>query len=125
MSHSGKYCLNMKITHGQPWSWLVERRIVTTIVSMFESIPLASPIPFHYNLLGSGFPLNVGREFFNMPLEEKQKYANDPVTYEGYGSRIGVYKRALLDWGDYYFHHFLPPSIRNETKWPSKPENYR
>ena len=69
--------------------------------------------------------MNVGREFFNMPLEEKQKYANDPITYEGYGSRIGVQKGALLDWGDYFFHHFLPLSIRNEIKWPSKPKNYR
>ena len=50
MSHSDKYCLNMKITHGQPWSWLVQRRIVTTIVSMFKSIPLGSPITLVYNI---------------------------------------------------------------------------
>ena len=58
MSHSEKYCLNMKNTHGQPWSKLVQRRIVTTIVLMFKSIPLGSPFPFLYNLLGNGFPLD-------------------------------------------------------------------
>jgi hypothetical protein len=67
----------------------------------------------------------VSREFFRLPLEEKQKHANDPVTYVGYGSRIGVQKGATLDWGDYYFHHFLPLSIREEHRWPSKPEEYR
>ena len=56
MSHSDKYCLNMEITHGQPWSELVQRRIVPTIVSMFKSIPLGSPIPLVYNLLDNGFP---------------------------------------------------------------------
>ena len=57
MSHCDKHFLNMKIAHGQPWSYLVQRRIVTTIVSMFKSIPLGSLIPFVYNLLGNGFPL--------------------------------------------------------------------
>ena len=46
------------MTHVQPWSWLVQRRTVTTIVSMFKSIPLGSPIPLVYNLLGNGFPFS-------------------------------------------------------------------
>ena len=57
MSHSDKYCFNMKITHGQPWSYLPQRRIATTIVSIFKSIPLGSPIPLVYNFLGNGFRL--------------------------------------------------------------------
>ena len=56
MSHSDKHCINMKITHGQPWSYLVQRRIVTTIVSMFKSMPLGSLIHLVYNFLGSDFP---------------------------------------------------------------------
>jgi isopenicillin N synthase-like dioxygenase len=67
----------------------------------------------------------VSREFFRLPLEEKQKHANDPQTYVGYGSRTGVQKGAILDWGDYFFHHFLPLCIREEHRWPSKPEEYR
>ena len=47
----------MKITHAQPWSYLAERRIVTTIVSMFKSIPLGSPITLVYNFFGNDFPL--------------------------------------------------------------------
>ncbi|PON92241.1 Isopenicillin N synthase [Trema orientale] len=65
------------------------------------------------------------REFFGQPLEEKQRYANSPSTYEGYGSRLGVEKGAVLDWSDYFFLHFLPPSLRNPEKWPSLPPSCR
>ena len=57
MAPSDKHCINIKITHGQPWSYLAQRRIAPTIISMFKSIPLGSPIPLVYNFLGNGFPL--------------------------------------------------------------------
>ena len=85
-----------------------------------------------FQLINHGFSLEllmagceVSRYFFDLPLEEKQKHANDPLTYVGYGSQIGLQKGAILDWGDYFFHHFLPLSILEEHKWPSKPEEYR
>ncbi|KAG6527810.1 hypothetical protein ZIOFF_009940 [Zingiber officinale] len=58
----------------------------------------------------------VWRGFFHLPMEEKQRYANLPNTYEGYGSRLGVDKGAILDWGDYYFLHFLPLCLINHQK---------
>ncbi|WJX32452.1 Jasmonate-induced oxygenase 2 [Trifolium repens] len=65
------------------------------------------------------------REFFHMPMEMKQQYANSPTTYEGYGSRLGVEKGAILDWSDYYFMHYLPSSVRDYNKWPSSPPSCR
>ncbi|XP_027352280.1 probable 2-oxoglutarate-dependent dioxygenase At5g05600 isoform X2 [Abrus precatorius] len=65
------------------------------------------------------------REFFNQPLEVKEEYANSPTTYEGYGSRLGVNKGATLDWSDYFFLHYMPPSLRNQDKWPSLPPSIR
>lgn len=65
------------------------------------------------------------REFFELPLDEKRKYANSPETYEGYGSRLGVVKDAKLDWSDYFFLNYLPSSIRNPSKWPSQPPKIR
>ncbi|KAK4742578.1 hypothetical protein SAY87_000579 [Trapa incisa] len=56
------------------------------------------------------------RQFFHLPMEAKQPYANSPCTYEGYGSRLGVEKGAVLDWSDYFFLHYLPPSLRDEAK---------
>ncbi|KAI5407635.1 jasmonate-induced oxygenase 2 [Lathyrus oleraceus] len=65
------------------------------------------------------------REFFHMPMEVKQQYANSPTTYEGYGSRLGVEKGAILDWSDYYFMHYLPFTLKDYNKWPSSPPSCR
>ncbi|XP_068666715.1 jasmonate-induced oxygenase 2-like [Aristolochia californica] len=68
----------------------------------------------------------VSRDFFSLPMEEKLKYANDPVSYQGYGSRLGVQKDIKLDWGDYFFHYLHPVSTRKDyQKWPRHPENYQ
>ena len=65
------------------------------------------------------------REFFDLPMEEKKLYANSPVTYEGYGSRLGVEKGATLDWSDYYFLNLLPNDMKNLEKWPEMPRHLR
>nr|XP_029117934.1 probable 2-oxoglutarate-dependent dioxygenase At3g111800 [Elaeis guineensis] len=67
----------------------------------------------------------VWRGFFHLPMEAKKAYANSPTTYEGYGSRVGVQKDAILDWGDYYFLQYLPPSVKNHNKWPGLPTPIR
>lgn len=63
----------------------------------------------------------IWREFFHQPMEVKQDYANAPKTYEGYGSRLGVQKGAILDWSDYFFLHYLPSKLKDHDKWPSQP----
>ncbi|PKA50603.1 Protein SRG1 [Apostasia shenzhenica] len=68
----------------------------------------------------------VWRDFFLLPMPEKMKLANSPKTYEGYGSRLGVEKDAVLDWGDYFFFNLLPHSLKNYDKWPKLPSsNFR
>lgn len=67
----------------------------------------------------------IWREFFHESMEVKQEYANSPKTYEGYGSRLGVQKGAILDWSDYYFLHYLPSSLKDHNKWPHKPSSLR
>ncbi|XP_077245784.1 jasmonate-induced oxygenase 2-like isoform X1 [Tasmannia lanceolata] len=67
----------------------------------------------------------VWKEFFHLPIEQRQVYANSPKTYEGYGSRLGVEKGAILDWGDYYFLHLLPLSLKSHHKWPAIPASCR
>ncbi|XP_058074993.1 jasmonate-induced oxygenase 4-like [Magnolia sinica] len=65
------------------------------------------------------------RDFFHLPLEMKETYSNSPKTYEGYGSRLGVDKTTVLDWGDYFFLNLVPYSIRNMDKWPTFPASLR
>ncbi|XP_051130199.1 jasmonate-induced oxygenase 2-like [Andrographis paniculata] len=60
-------------------------------------------------------------EFFHLPLNEKEKYANNPATVEGYGSRNGIEKGLLLDWNDYFFIYAHPPLARNFHRWPTRP----
>ncbi|KAK1409361.1 hypothetical protein QVD17_35887 [Tagetes erecta] len=67
----------------------------------------------------------IWREFFHESMDVKQKYANSPKTYEGYGSRLGLQKGAILDWSDYYFLHYLPYSIKDHNKWPDTPPSLR
>ncbi|KAJ4951228.1 hypothetical protein NE237_028060 [Protea cynaroides] len=68
----------------------------------------------------------VSRAFFDLPMEEKLKYANNPVTYEGYGNRTGTVKGSTLDWNDYFYHFIRPASATNGQKnWPHQPEAYR
>ncbi|KAG6535546.1 jasmonate-induced oxygenase 2-like [Zingiber officinale] len=69
--------------------------------------------------------VEVWRAFFRLPLEEKQAYANSPATYEGYGSRLGIDKGAILDWGDYFFLHLLPEKLKSPEKWPAMPTHCR
>lgn len=67
----------------------------------------------------------IWREFFYQPMEVKQGYANSPKSYEGYGSRLGVEKGAILDWSDYYFLHCLPCNLKDHNKWPAQPSSLR
>ncbi|CAN6360503.1 unnamed protein product [Urochloa humidicola] len=67
----------------------------------------------------------VWKEFFDLPVEQKKLYANSPLSYEGYGSRVGVDKAAILDWNDYYFLTLLPSDTTIPEKWPNTPCNLR
>ncbi|OMO75991.1 Isopenicillin N synthase [Corchorus olitorius] len=67
----------------------------------------------------------VWRGFFHLPMEIKQVYANSPKTYEGYGSRLGIEKGAILDWSDYYYLHYLPLTLKDYNKWPASPDSCR
>ncbi|KAJ7555077.1 hypothetical protein O6H91_05G021300 [Diphasiastrum complanatum] len=85
-----------------------------------------------FQLINHGIPLpliaktrRVAKQFFDLPIEEKQIYANKPWSLVGYGSRIGVTKGAVLDWGDYFLHYLWPIDKRDVDKeWPKKPASY-
>ncbi|CAL5032758.1 unnamed protein product [Urochloa decumbens] len=44
---------------------------------------------------------------------------------QGYGSRVGVDKAAILDWSDYYFLNLFPTNTTNPKMWPNAPCNLR
>lgn len=69
----------------------------------------------------------VGEEFFKMPQEEKERYANDPSSgnFEGYGTKMTKNLEDKLEWLDYFFHIMYPPNKVNFDMWPQNPSSYR
>ncbi|KAJ0961748.1 hypothetical protein J5N97_029576 [Dioscorea zingiberensis] len=59
--------------------------------------------------------------FFQLPLEEKKVYAQQPGSIEGYGQVFVVSEEQKLDWGDMYFLATQPLFARNMELWPSNP----
>lgn len=69
----------------------------------------------------------VGQEFFKLPQEEKEAYANDPSTgkFEGYGTKMTKNVEQKVEWLDYFFHFMSPKSKVNYDFWPKNPPTYR
>uniref|UniRef100_A0A453PQL6 Fe2OG dioxygenase domain-containing protein n=1 Tax=Aegilops tauschii subsp. strangulata TaxID=200361 RepID=A0A453PQL6_AEGTS len=88
-----------------------------------------------FQVTGHGVPAEavaelqrVGRGFFALPQEEKQRYAMDPGEgrTEGYGSTL---RKGDLEgkkaWADFLFHNVAPPAAVNHSVWPESPAGYR
>ncbi|GLT90958.1 hypothetical protein SLE2022_088720 [Rubroshorea leprosula] len=68
----------------------------------------------------------AGEAFFNLPVEEKEKYANDQSTgqIQGYGSKLANNTSGQLEWEDYFFHLVYPEDKRDMSIWPKTPADY-
>lgn len=69
----------------------------------------------------------AGEEFFNLPIEEKEKYANDQASgkIQGYGSKLANNASGQLEWEDYFFHLVFPEDKRDMSIWPKTPSDYK
>ncbi|XP_059077602.1 protein SRG1-like isoform X1 [Cryptomeria japonica] len=65
----------------------------------------------------------VEKEFFHLPLEEKQKCALR--DFQGYGQIFVVSEDQKLDWGDLLGLIISPPQNRNLSLWPAVPADFR
>nr|AMW36066.1 leucoanthocyanidin dioxygenase [Paeonia suffruticosa] len=68
----------------------------------------------------------AGEVFFQQPVEEKEKYANDQETGKiaGYGSKLANNASGQLEWEDYFFHLVFPEEKRDMSIWPKTPSDY-
>ncbi|KAL8544327.1 hypothetical protein ACS0TY_004751 [Phlomoides rotata] len=85
------------------------------------------------HLVNHGIPVELmervksaGRGFFELPPEEKEKYANDQATgnVQGYGSKLANNESGQLEWEDYFFHSVFPPDKTDLSIWPTSPTDY-
>lgn len=68
----------------------------------------------------------AGKIFFDLPIEEKEKYANEQVSgqIQGYGSKLANNASGQLEWEDYFFHLVYPEEKRDMSIWPKTPSDY-
>nr|QPF47160.1 anthocyanidin synthase [Clarkia gracilis subsp. sonomensis]QPF47161.1 anthocyanidin synthase [Clarkia gracilis subsp. sonomensis] len=69
----------------------------------------------------------AGDAFFQLPIEEKEKHANDQGSgmIQGYGSKLANNASGQLEWEDYFFHLIFPEDKRDLSIWPKSPADYK
>ncbi|KAI4335649.1 hypothetical protein L6164_014280 [Bauhinia variegata] len=67
----------------------------------------------------------ISKQFFELPKEEKLKYARQPNEHEGYGNDIIFTEDQRLDWTDRIYLKVQPQDQRNFKLWPEKPKDFR
>eukprot|EP01018_Ginkgo_biloba_P036322 Gb_19822 [translate_table: standard] len=68
----------------------------------------------------------VGKQFFDLPQEEKETYANNggDGVLAGYGTRLPHHVDGRQGWSDFFYHILWPASRRDFSKWPQQPSSY-
>lgn len=67
----------------------------------------------------------ISKKFFELPKEEKEKYAREPNGIEGYGNDIIFSENQRLDWTDRLYIKVQPEDQRKFKFWPEKPNDFR
>lgn len=68
---------------------------------------------------------DISKQFFELPKEEKQKYAREPNDIEGYGKDVIFSENQRLDWTDRVYLKVQPEDQRKFKVWPQKPNDFR
>ncbi|KAF7154309.1 hypothetical protein RHSIM_Rhsim01G0055600 [Rhododendron simsii] len=67
----------------------------------------------------------IGKQFFALPIDEKQKYARTIGDMEGYGTDSVLSEHQTLDWTDRLYITVYPEDKIKLRFWPENPENFR
>lgn len=63
--------------------------------------------------------------FFNLPIEEKMKFSQEPGDIEGYGQAFVVSEEQKLDWADLFYIVTLPKYLRKPHLIPKLSDTFR
>ncbi|XP_012081148.2 protein SRG1-like [Jatropha curcas] len=67
----------------------------------------------------------VAKQFFSLPMEEKQKYSRKTGSMEGYGNDMILLEHQILDWTDRLYLTLNPEDQRQLRFWPENPQTFR
>lgn len=65
------------------------------------------------------------QEFFNLPMEEKNKFWQKPDDIEAFGQAFVVCEQQKLNWGDMFYMITLPTYLRKPHLFPKLPLSLR
>ncbi|KAK8479371.1 hypothetical protein V6N11_027622 [Hibiscus sabdariffa] len=68
---------------------------------------------------------HVTREFFQLPMEEKNMYCKGVEEVEGYGGDPSPEEGQFLDWQDRLLLTVYPQDLRDTKFWPHNPISFR
>ncbi|XP_057549605.1 jasmonate-induced oxygenase 4-like [Amaranthus tricolor] len=66
----------------------------------------------------------MSKQFFKLPMEEKQKYSSKGNELEGYGNTNAI-QQGSLNWNDKLHLHVYPQQKRQLQFWPQNPHHFR
>ena len=64
-------------------------------------------------------------EFFQLPLEEKNKISMLGNGRQGYGHAYVVSEDQIVDWTDSLMMGVYPTWLRNHKIWPTQPKGFK
>ncbi|GFQ01781.1 protein srg1 [Phtheirospermum japonicum] len=65
----------------------------------------------------------LAKEFFHLPMAEKQNYARAGDDYEGYGNDLVLFDNQPLDWTDRLYLLVSPEDRQKLQYWPENPDS--
>ena len=68
---------------------------------------------------------DIIKEFFELPLELKQKYSNQGVDIQGYANKMVLSGQDKPDWNETLYLFINPEDLRKPELWPEKPQVFR
>ena len=70
--------------------------------------------------------MKVGiKEFFNLPMEEKKRFWQEPGDVQGFGQAFVISEKQKLDWADMFYMITLPTHFRKPHLFPKLPISLR
>ncbi|XP_048335243.2 protein SRG1 [Ziziphus jujuba] len=66
----------------------------------------------------------VTKQFFQLPVREKQKYSREVNDIEGYGNDMVLLEQQKLDWTDRLYLTIYPEDQRKLKFWPENPQYF-
>ncbi|EPS73559.1 ethylene-forming-enzyme-like dioxygenase, partial [Genlisea aurea] len=67
----------------------------------------------------------LSKQFFHLPLPEKQRYARQAGDLQGYGNDMVLFDDQTLDWTDRLYLFVNPQDQKKLHLWPQNPPSFR